>query len=77
MSNMSYCRFQNTYNDLRDCLDALREEPLEELSESERNAAANIASLLSRYKRVHSAAVVDYAMGDDVPEDVQSQPQMG
>ncbi len=21
MSNMSYCRFENTYNDLRDCFD--------------------------------------------------------
>lgn len=23
MSNMSYCRFENTYSDLRDCVDAL------------------------------------------------------
>lgn len=25
MSNMSYCRFQNTVDDLEDCLEALRE----------------------------------------------------
>lgn len=25
MSNMSYCRFENTYNDLQDCYDALVE----------------------------------------------------
>lgn len=25
MANMSYCRFENTYRDLRDCLDALEE----------------------------------------------------
>lgn len=25
MSNMSYCRFQNTANDLQDCIDALAE----------------------------------------------------
>ena len=26
MSNMSYCRFENTLNDLRDCYDNLDEE---------------------------------------------------
>lgn len=26
MSNMSYCRFENTTRDFEDCLDALREE---------------------------------------------------
>ena len=26
MSNMSYCRFENTADDLEDCVDALREE---------------------------------------------------
>ena len=25
MPNMSYCRFENTYNDLRDCVDAMEE----------------------------------------------------
>ena len=25
MANMSYCRFQNTVEDLRDCLEAIRE----------------------------------------------------
>ena len=36
MSNMSYCRFRNTRNDLNDCLETLREE--EELSEAEAKA---------------------------------------
>ena len=37
MSNMSYCRFQNTLSDLRDCEDALddMEDPQEELSREE------------------------------------------
>ena len=26
MSNMSYCRFENTLNDLRDCYDAMGDE---------------------------------------------------
>jgi len=28
MANMSYCRFQNTLNDLRDCAESLDEENL-------------------------------------------------
>ena len=36
MSNMSYCRFQNTLTDLRDCQNALFEG--EELSEAEEKA---------------------------------------
>ena len=31
MGNMSYCRFENTYNDLQDCFDNMHNE----LSESE------------------------------------------
>jgi hypothetical protein len=33
MGNMSYCRFENTYKDLRDCDDNMNNEPE---SESER-----------------------------------------
>ena len=33
MSNMSYCRFENTLHDLRDCLDALQEYSASELME--------------------------------------------
>lgn len=37
MSNMSYCRFQNTLDDLRDCETAIEElqNPKEELSAEE------------------------------------------
>jgi len=30
MSNMAYCRFQNTLNDLRDCYDAMDDTDLSE-----------------------------------------------
>lgn len=42
MGNMSYCRFQNTLNDLRDCAEALDEigDNLAELSKDEARAAA-------------------------------------
>ena len=36
MANMHYCRFQNTRNDLDECLDSLRDE--EELSDDEARA---------------------------------------
>ena len=43
MSNMSYCRFENTLRALQECDAALREgklfDPLAELSDSERLAA--------------------------------------
>jgi hypothetical protein len=39
MSNMSYCRFQNTLEDLRDCANWLAEhEPTKELSAEELKA---------------------------------------
>lgn len=41
MANMSYCRFQNTLTDLRDCQNALDEGALDDsnLSEEEERAA--------------------------------------
>ena len=39
MSNMSYCRFQNTVTDMRDCLDYLQNNGYEGLSVEEINAA--------------------------------------
>jgi len=40
MSNMSYCKFENTDNDLQECLDALRERNIS--SNSEKRAANRI-----------------------------------
>ena len=34
MSNMSYCRFENTYNDLVDCKDSLYENGIEYLEKN-------------------------------------------
>lgn len=36
MANMSYCRFENTARDLRDCLEALENAPVEDLSDTEK-----------------------------------------
>lgn len=44
MSNMSYCRFQNTYDDLVDCMDALDEieGDVEALKDNEKWAAKKL-----------------------------------
>lgn len=58
MSNMSYCRFQNTLNDLRDCVSALEELALDleegtdnnnELSTDEASAAREMERLCNKY----------------------------
>lgn len=47
MANMSYCRFQNTVSDLRDCADVLRDiADLEDIdSEDEQRAAKRLIRL--------------------------------
>jgi hypothetical protein len=35
MANMSYCRFENTYRDLVDCLQALNDSGVDSLSDRE------------------------------------------
>lgn len=43
MPNMSYCRFENTYRDLMDCLHALRNGVQDDLSERELDYAIRLA----------------------------------
>ena len=38
MSNESYCRFENTLEDLEDCYNALANEDMDKLSKSEKKA---------------------------------------
>ena len=55
MSNMSYCRFQNTLIDLRDCADALDEIEgnLSELSKDEARAADVVIQLCVEIAEAH------------------------
>lgn len=59
MANMSYCRFQNTASDLRDCVTALEEllnDPeAEPLSRDEDDAADWMETLCRRYLEARSA----------------------
>ena len=50
MSNMSYCRFQNTLLDVRECLNVLREpDERKELSDVERRAAKTMLEEISDF----------------------------
>lgn len=55
MTNMSYCRFENTAQDLRDCRDHINED---DLSSSEHNARRRVI-LLCRDILVDLGAEVD------------------
>lgn len=53
MSNMSYCRFENTTSDLRDCVDALEYGDLP-TSTTEIHAARRMAKLCKAYLAAYS-----------------------
>jgi len=77
MANMSYCRFENTTGDFRDCLEALREEEeavvdgsSRRMSAHERRFADRLVELCSDYIEVHKALVA--AEEEDEDEDAPS-----
>lgn len=45
MSNMTYTRFENTFSDLQDCAEALRNKGIESLSEREQEFARALIEL--------------------------------
>jgi hypothetical protein len=45
MGNMSYCRFENTAADLRDCLDAIQRNDTNDLSSYEISGLTNIMDM--------------------------------
>ena len=58
MTNMHYCRFQNTHNDLLDCLDVLNDE--EELSEDEYRACRRMLTKMVDFLYIHGIIDGDY-----------------
>lgn len=53
MSNMSYCRFQNTAIDLEDCVEEMQESGVEKLSMEECKAATRLYDLCQEYIRAY------------------------
>ncbi len=61
MANMSYCRFENTYRDLQDCVDALNDNGSENLSERELRYAKMMMQLCEE--------MINYQ--DDVADEIE------
>lgn len=63
MANMSYCRFENTLGDLRDCFTALREgDDDTQMSEYERGARNGLLALCAKIAEEFDA--------DDYPSEI-------
>ena len=64
MGNMSYCRFENTLADMRDCLSALENGlDVEELSSYEATALSNFADVareIARFERNIENVIEEY-----------------
>ena len=66
MSNMSYCRFENTSHDLRDCLEAMQElidnngvdEYGDALSKTELNAMHNMRSMAEEFIELYETLLL-------------------
>ena len=61
MSNMSYCRFENTGRDLDDCIDAIENGEIDELNEYE------IASIL--HLKTQAKCIIE--LFDEIDEGVK------
>lgn len=60
MANMSYCRFQNTLPDLKDCIRAienLEDGPAEGLSDEEAEAAEDLFAACKEYVETYNLIV--------------------
>jgi hypothetical protein len=49
MANMSYCRFHNTYWDLKQCVESLHEVDINDLPKLEKNYALKMRELCEQY----------------------------
>jgi hypothetical protein len=68
MANMSYCRFENTLADLRDCLEALREDGLGCVdSVREFEAREDLVSTAKKFVRLYDELMAEGAMEEGDP----------
>lgn len=56
MANMSYCRFENTSSDLQDCVDAIEENGLSDLSDTEQRKAQQMREQCETYIQLYDEA---------------------
>lgn len=67
MANMSYCRFNNTLNDLEDCKEALENREIE--SESEKRKAKALIELCQEIVDNFDTGYVDSIKTEEEEED--------
>jgi len=63
MGNMSYCRFENTARDLRDCLNAIRNGETDDLSSYEVDGLIDIQMMAKEIVNMedHIDEIVEYS----------------
>ena len=74
MSNMSYCRFQNTLEDLEDCRDAMQGvdqyyQKLDDLSKAEQSAMRSLARVCKEISDMYKSGDHVFAENDFVPDE--------
>jgi len=52
MANMSYCRFHNTYWDLKKCVESLHEVDINDLTKTEKHYALRMRELCELYLKL-------------------------
>ena len=52
MANMSYCRFQNTFWDLKQCVKFLQCKGINDLTKTEKNCALRMRELCEQYLKL-------------------------
>jgi hypothetical protein len=69
MANMSYCRFENTLRDLRDCHEAMNE-PTDKMNEYEKSARRSLFNLVKiMAEEIEDAGLLDGELIDDSDPD--------
>ena len=58
MANMSYCRFRNTLQDLRDCVNYL-DDDFNDISSEEKAAAKRMRDLCEKYIAEYDDLIID------------------
>jgi hypothetical protein len=73
MANMSYCRFENTYRDLLDCLSAMNERLSESESAYRRRLVDVCKEIIDEYDESCQAEDGDEDNNDEISWDTQTK----
>lgn len=80
MTNMSYCRFENTYHDLKDCVDAMMEaESIDDLdmNKIDTDYFHDMVRMCERYINIYHDLNDRAQLEEEVDEYLDSNPTFG